>query len=303
MRLGLQVNKFDWPGVTDQVGPMMGRIARNAEEAGFYSLWVMDHFFQIRGLGDPTDRMLESWNTLGFVAGKTERIKLGTMVTGVMYRYPGVLVKIATTLDVLSGGRTYFGIGAGWFEFEHLALGVPFPPLAERFGRLEETLQISLRMWAGNTDPYNGRYYHLEEPINVPDSVQRPHPPILVGGGGERKTLKFVARYGDACNLFADLTILPHKLDVLRAHCRSEGRPYEEIEKTTLGRLSLSQTGAPGSVTPSQAIEHFHQLAELGIDQAVISLPNVTEDWVFDLLGSEIVPAVRKIVPAGRSAP
>jgi F420-dependent oxidoreductase-like protein len=249
-----------------------------------------------------TDRMLESWNTLGFVAGKTEHLMLGTMVTGVTYRYLGVLVKIATTLDVLSGGRTYFGIGAGWNEFEHLALGVPFPPVAERFRMLEEALQIALQMWAGNTEPYNGRYYHLAEPINVPNSVQRPHPPILIGGGGERKTLRLVARYGDSCNLFADPTKLPHKLEVLRAHCEAEGRPYGAIEKTTLGRLTLSRTPAPGASTPSQAIEHFHQLAELGIDQAVISLPNVAEDWVFDLLGSEIVPAVKKLVPAGRTA-
>ncbi len=303
MRLGLQVNTFDWPGGVDQISPMMVRIARNAEAAGFFSLWVMDHFLQIPGLGGPTGRMLESWNTLAFVAGKTEQIKLGTMVTGVTYRYPGVLVKIATTLDVLSGGRTYFGIGAGWYEFEHLALGIPFPPTSERFERLEETLQIALRMWAGDTEPYIGRYPRLDEPINVPGSVQQPHPPILVGGSGERKTLRLVARYGDACNLSANLTILPHKLDVLRAHCRSEGRPYEAIEKTTLERLSLSRTSAPGSFTPDQAIEHFHQLAELGIDQAVISLPNATEDRVFDLLGSKVVPAVRKIVPAGRSAP
>lgn len=301
MRLGLQVANFDWPGGADQIGPMMGRIARNAEQAGFYSIWVMDHFLQIPGLGEPTDRMLEGWSTLGFVAGKTERIKLGTMVTGVTYRYPGVLVKIASTLDVLSGGRTYFGIGAGWFEFEHLALGIPFSPVAERFDRLEEALQIARQMWAGDTEPYDGRYYQLAEPINVPDSVQRPHPPILIGGGGEQKTLRLVARYGDACNLFDDLTVLPHKLDVLRAHCQSEDRPYEEIEKTTLGRLSLSRTGESDFSTRSQAVEHFHELAELGIDHALVRLPNVGEDWVFDILGSEIVPAVRKIVPAGRT--
>ena len=223
------------------------------------------------------------------------------MVTGVTYRYPGVLIKTSTTLDILSGGRTYFSIGAGWFEFEHLALGVPFPPVGQRFGMLEEALQIALRMWAGNTEPYNGRYCHLAEPINVPNSVQRPHPPILIGGG-ERKTLRLVARYGDACNLFADPTRLPHRLDVLRAHCEAEARPFGTIEKTTLERLTLSRTAASGTSTPKQAIEHFQQLGELGIAQAVISLPNVEEDWVFDLLGSEIVPAVKKLVPAGRTA-
>jgi alkanesulfonate monooxygenase SsuD/methylene tetrahydromethanopterin reductase-like flavin-dependent oxidoreductase (luciferase family) len=167
---------------------------------------------------------------------------------------------------------------------------------------LEETLQIALRMWAGNTEPYNGRYCHLVEPINVPNSVQRPHPPTRIGGGGERKTLRLVARYGDACNLFADPPSLPHKLDVLRAHCEAEGRPYGEIEKTTLERLTLSRTAAPGAYTPNQSIEHFQQLDELGIDQAVIGLPNVLDDRVFDLLGSEIVPAVKKLVPAGRTA-
>ena len=300
MQVGLQVNQFDWLGGTEQLGLTMGRIAQNAEQAGFYSLWVMDHFFQIPGLGEPNDRMLEGWTTLAFVAGQTQRLKLGTLVTGVTYRYPGVLIKTATTLDVLSRGRSYFGIGAAWNEFEHVSLGIPFPPVTERFAMLEDVLQLAHRMWAGNTEPFTGQHYQLPYPLNVPNAIQRPHPPILVGGGGERKTLKLVARYADACNLFADPATLPHKLAVLREHCQAEGRPYEAIEKTSLGRLAISRQGAQGAMTPSQAIEYFHRLAELGIDQAIISLPDVATDQVFELLGSAVLPAVQKLVPAGR---
>src|SRR6266566_740550 len=302
MRLGLQVPVFTWPNGQDQLGQTFGQIAEHADKAGFYSLWVMDHFFQIGFAGGPEMEMLEGWSALAFAAGHTQRIKLGTMVTGVTYRYPGILVKTATTLDVLSGGRAYFGIGAAWNEDEHKGLGVPFPSTSERFERLEETLQIALQMWSGDEKPYNGKHYQLARPLNSPQSVQRPHPPILIGGTGERKTLRLVAQYGDACNLFARLgkQVLQHKLDILREHCQAVGRPYEQIEKTTLDSIKLTRDGRDGSITPAAAVEFFAELASMGIDQAIFSLRNVSDPEVFDLLATEVIPQVNKIAVAGR---
>lgn len=299
MKIGLQVNRFTWPDAPASIGPTFGRIARDAEAAGMDSLWVMDHFFQIGFLGQPEEPMLEGYTALAFAAGQTQRITLGTLVTGVTYRHPGVLIKTVTTLDVLSGGRAYLGIGAAWFEEEHRGLGVAYPPTKERFERLEETLQIAHRMWRGDEQPFEGRHFRLERPLNSPQSLHRPHPPIMIGGQGEQKTLRFVARYGDACNLFGRLgpDVLRQKLDVLRGHCDAEGRSYAEIEKTTLDHIRLSRDGANGSQTPAQVIEYFHQLAELGIDHGIISLPNVHEPGSLDLLASEVIPTVAKIVP------
>ncbi len=302
MRLGLQVPIFTWPNGQSQLGKTFGEIAERADKAGLYSMWVMDHFFQIGFAGPPENEMLEGWMALAFAAGKTSRIKLGTLVTGVTYRYPGILVKTATTLDVLSQGRAYFGVGAAWNEEEHQGLGVPFPPLAERFERLEETLQIALQMWAGDDKPYQGKHYRLARPLNSPQAVQRPHPPILIGGSGERKTLRLVAQYGDACNLFARMgkQALQHKLDILREHCQAVGRPYEQIEKTTLDSIKLTRDGRDGSITPAAAVEFFAELASMGIDQAIFSLQNVSDPRVFDLLATEVIPQVNKITVAGR---
>ena len=302
MRLGLQVPIFTWPNGQSQLGKTFGEIAERADKAGLYSMWVMDHFFQIGSAGPPENEMLEGWMALAFAAGKTSRIKLGTLVTGITYRYPGILVKTATTLDVLSQGRAYFGVGAAWNEEEHQGLGVPFPPLAERFERLEETLQIALQMWAGDDKPYQGKHYQLARPLNSPQAVQRPHPPILIGGSGERKTLRLVAQYGDACNLFARLgkQVLQHKLDILREHCQAVGRPYEQIEKTTLDSIKLTRDGRDGSITPAAAVEFFAELASMGIDQAIFSLQNVSDPGVFDLLATEVIPRVNKITVAGR---
>ena len=302
MRVGLQVQNFTWSDDQGQLGDTFATLARRAERAGLSSLWVMDHFFQIPMVGPAEHEMLDGWSALAFVAGITNHIKLGTMVTGVTYRHPGLLVKTATTLDVLSHGRAYLGIGAAWYEEEHRALGVPYPTTAERFERLEETLQIAHQMWEGSEKPYQGKYYQLERPLNSPQSVQRPHPPILIGGSGERKTLRLVAQYGVACNLFAHLgkEELQRKLNVLRGHCQSIGRPYEEIEKTTLALLSITRDGRNNSVTPEAAIEHFRGLAELGIDQAIIALPNVTDLEPFDLLATRIIPEVEKMEVAGR---
>ena len=302
MRLGLQVPNFTWPNGQSQLGQTFGEIAERADKAGLYSFWVMDHFFQIGVVGPPENEMLEGYTALAFAAGRTSRIKLGTMVTGVTYRYPGILVKTVTTLDVLSSGRAYLGIGAAWNEEEHKGLGVPFPPLSERFERLEEALQIAQRMWAGDEKPYTGKYYQLERPLNSPQSVQRPHPPILIGGSGERKTLRLVAQYGDACNLFARMgdDVLKRKLDILREHCEAVGRPYEQIEKTTLDSLRITRDGRNGTMTPAAAVEHFGHLASMGIDQGIFSLGNVTDPEVFELLATEVVPQVEKINVAGR---
>jgi F420-dependent oxidoreductase-like protein len=302
MRLGLQVPNFTWPQGQSQLGDMFGLIAQRAERAGLYSFWVMDHFFQIRNVGPAENEMLEGWSALAFAAARTNHIKLGTMVTGVTYRYPALLVKTATTLDVLSHGRAYFGIGAAWNEEEHQGLGVPFPPLGERFERLEETLQIAHQMWSGDEKPFEGKHYNPQRLLNSPQVVQKPHPPILIGGTGEKKTLRMVAQYGDACNLFARLgkDEVTRKLNVLRDHCQTLGRPYEEIEKTTLDQLHITRDGRNGSLTPAAVIDRLGELAEMGIDQAIFSLANVSELEPFDLLATEIVPAAEKIKVAGR---
>jgi len=302
MRLGLQVPNFTWPTGQAQLGDTFGLIAQRAERAGLYSFWVMDHFFQIPSVGPSENEMLEGYSALAFAAGRTNRIKLGTMVTGVTYRHPGILVKTVTTLDVLSHGRAYLGIGAAWNEEEHRGLGVPFPPLAERFERLEETLQIAHQMWSGNDKPYEGKHYHLARPLNSPQAVQKPHPPILIGGTGERKTLRLVAQYADACNIFARLPKpeIQRKLGVLREHCQAVGRPYEQIEKTTLSSFNLTRDGRNGSTTPAALLEELAQQAALGIDQAIFSLQNVYDIEPFDLLANEVVPAAGKIQVAGR---
>ena len=252
MKLGLQIPSFTWPGGAADLAPTLARIGQAAEGAGFASLWVMDHFFQIEMIGKPEEPMLEGYSALNFLAAVTKQIRLGTLVTGVIYRYPGILVKTITTLDVLSGGRTYFGIGAGWYEREAVGLGVPFPPLKERFERLEETLQIALQMWSGKVASYSGKHYRLAETLNSPQPISQPHPPILIGGAGEKKTLPLVAKYGDACNLYAfeNLEVLRAKLDVLRQNCDAIGRPYDDIERTAVGRLDVGH----GAASARQAI-------------------------------------------------
>ncbi len=221
MRIGLQIPNFTWPGGAAGIASKLAEIARTADESGFYSLWVMDHFFQISVIGPPENDMLESYSTLTYLAALTERVKLGTLVTGVIYRYPGILAKTVTTLDVLSGGRAYLGIGAAWFEQEALGLGVPYPPLKERFERLEEALQIIRQMWSANNGPFNGQYYQLAETLNVPQPLSKPYPLVMIGGMGEKKTLRLVAQYANACNLFSGMgvEVVRHKLEILRSHC------------------------------------------------------------------------------------
>ena len=290
MRLGLQIPRFTWPAGAAGIGPRLAEIGRTADEVGFASLWVMDHFFQIEHIGPPEEPMLESYTTLGYLAGVTKRLRLGTMVTGVVYRHPGILVKAVSTLDVVSGGRAYMGIGAAWFEGEAKGLGVPFPPVKERFERLEETLQIARQMWTGQVDTYNGRHYHLSKTLNSPQPLSQPHPPILIGGGGEKKTLRLAAKYGDACNLFAGMGIdtVRHKLDVLKRHCDEVGRPYEEIERTVLGVVNIG----PGGQTASQVIATCRELVGIGIQHFIFSMPNVHEVKPLEIIGREVIPAV-----------
>jgi len=290
MKIGLQIPSFTWPGEAAGIRAKLGEIAHSAENAGFDSLWVMDHFFQIHGVGPVEAEMLESYSTLGYLAGMTERVRLGALVTGVIYRHPGLLVKTVTTLDVLSGGRTYFGLGAGWFEREALGLGVPYPSLRERFERLEETLQIAGQMWSGDNGPFAGRHFQLAETLCSPQPITRPHPPILIGGMGERKTLRLVAQYGDACNLFTHTGIdsIKAKLDVLKRHCEKLNRDYAEIEKTTLGTVHL----ATGKSSPKDVIAKCRELAAAGIQHCIFNMPNVHEIEPLRLFGREIIPAV-----------
>lgn len=290
MRIGLQVPSFTWPGGTAKIAPRLAEIAQTADEAGFASLWVMDHFFQIRGVGEPEEPMLEGYTTLGYLASLTENVRLGTLVTGVVYRYPGILVKTVTTLDVISGGRSYFGIGAAWFEREARGLGVPFPPVKTRFEQLEESLQIAKQMWSDQSEPYQGKHFQLQETLTRPQPIQKPHPPILLGGMGERKTLRLVAQYADACNLFARAGVeqLRHKLDVLRHHCEDVGRPYEEIERTALGTIHL----APGKNSVDDVVEECRQLADIGIQHMIFNMPNVSDIEPLKIIGQEVIPAV-----------
>jgi F420-dependent oxidoreductase-like protein len=288
MRIGLQVPNFTYPGGPGRIAPTLAQIARVVEEAGFYSLWVMDHFFQIRVVGPPENDMLEGYTTLGFLAGLTQRVKLGTMATGVIYRYPGILVKTVTTLDVLSGGRAYFSIGAAWNAEEAKGLGTPFPPIAVRFEMLEEALQIARQMWSGKVAPYAGRHYQLTEALCSPQPLSRPHPPILVAGGGEKKTLRLVAQYADACNLFGSADMVRPKLAILRQHCEALRRDYGTIEKTTLGTADLR----PGKMKPKDVIAQCKALADIGVQHAIFNMPNVHEIEPLEIFGREVIPAV-----------
>jgi len=288
MKIGLQIPNFTWDTGPARIGGTLADIARAAEMAGFSSLWVMDHFFQIPPVGPAETDMLEGYSALSYLAAVTSKVKLGTMATGVVYRYPGILVKTVTTLDVLSGGRAYLGIGAAWFDREAKGLGVPFPPTSIRFHLLEEALQIAKQMWSDDNGAYRGEHYRLAETLCVPQPLSRPHPPILVAGSGEKKTLRLVAQYADACNLFGDATMVAPKLDVLKAHCDSLGRDYAEIEKTTLGTAHL----APGQMTAKEIVAHCKALAAIGVDHAIFNMPNVQDITPLEVFGREVIPEV-----------
>jgi len=290
VRIGVQIPDFQSAGGPERLGQRLAEVARTADDAGFAQIAVMDHFFQIGVIGPPEQDMLEAYTTLGYLAGCTSRAQLLTLVTGVVYRHPGILAKIISTLDVLSGGRAWLGIGAAWNHEEASGLGIPFPPVAERFERLEETLQICLQMWRGDESPYRGRHYQLDRPLNSPQSLTRPHPPIMIGGGGEKKTLRFVARYADACNLFPGPD-LARKLDVLRAHCDAEGRDYGEITKSCYFRFDVGEKGERAGET----VEALGRLAELGFDVAIGMVADVWQVTPLEVIAAEVIPAVASL--------
>ena len=286
---------FDLPGGPESIAPTLAAVGRAADEAGLDNLTLMDHWFQLEFLSGAQGPMLEGYTTLGFLAAHTTSVQLQLLMTGVTYRHPGLLAKTVSTLDVLSGGRAALGIGAAWYEREHLGLGVPFPPLAERFERLEETLQIVRQMWSDDDGPYEGVHYSLAETLNVPQPLRRPRPPIMVGGGGERKTLRLVAQYADACNVFAGPDTGPqevaHKLAVLREWCDQEGRPYDEIRRTVLWN-------GPVGGQPAEAaafVEQVRGLADVGVQEVhVMPLQGDPEGFV-RALGERVVPQLNRI--------
>jgi F420-dependent oxidoreductase-like protein len=247
MKFGLQHPNFSFDYKnedTSQIITSLKDLILIAENAGFDSFWVMDHFHQIRFVGSPDEPMLESWTTISALAGMTTKIKLGTLVTGIVYRHPAILAKISATLDVLSKGRLFMGIGAAWNQEESFAYGIPFPSTKERLLRLEEVIQIILKMWTKPTATFNGKYYQIKDAYCNPKPIQKPHPPIMVGGGGERNTLRIVAKYADACNLFGSIETIKRKLSILKEHCKNVGRDYDSILKTKLGIVLIDSDKA-----------------------------------------------------------
>jgi F420-dependent oxidoreductase-like protein len=297
MKVGLQIPSFTWPGGPEAIGPTLARIARDADDAGFDSIWVMDHFFQIRAVGCVEEPMLEGWTTLGFLAANTARARLGLMVGGVHYRAPGLWAKAATTLDVLSGGRAWLGIGAAWNEDESRGLGFDFPPLGERFERLEDTLRLVHEMWRGehgSDAPFEGRHTRAARLLNSPQAITRPHPPVMIGGGGERKTLRLVAQYGDACNVFGGPTAIHHKYEVLREHCAAVGRDPDEIERSTLQAVRLDLGDGNGE-SPAQVVDRFGELSDAGAQHVVFSVRDDSDPRVMEILARDVVPALHAL--------
>lgn len=275
VRIGIHYANFTHPDWRTTLLDRLTATARTADQGGASMVTVMDHYFQMEVMGGPPEPMLEGYTTLGYLAAQTEQARLGLLVTGATYRHPGLLAKIVTTLDVLSRGRAMLGIGAAWYDREHEALGVPFPPTAERFERLEETLQICRQMWSDDDGPYRGRHYQLAETVCVPPPVQQPRPPILIGGAGERKTLRLVAQYADACNIFRNgVDEMRHKLDVLRRHCDDVDRDYDTIEKTMINGVA----GADPIADPDGFVREMAEYAALGIE--LVTLSPMSEDPV-----------------------
>jgi F420-dependent oxidoreductase-like protein len=318
MRIGLHIGSFQWPGSPANISEKLVEMAQMADEAGFYSLTLMDHLFQLGERygeihGPWHDPMLEGYSTIAYLAAKTQRLKLGLLVTCGFFRPPGLLIKTVSTIDVLSSGRAMLGIGAGWFEEEALGLGIALPGTwRERFERLEETLQIAHHMWAGKTMPYEGKYYQLTNPINMPKPVSQPHPPIIVGGSGEKKTLRLVAQYADACNLVVGSPLTndsfgvmarqtesytewldgvrqftQQKLNVLRQHCEECGRPYEEVEKSIVTYIKVG----PDGMTSSEVLQLCHDFANLGFQYVIFVIPNAHEIEPLAAIGRDVIPS------------
>jgi F420-dependent oxidoreductase-like protein len=298
MKVGLQISSFTWPGGTPEIGPTLARVVRQADDLGFDSLWVMDHFFQIRGVGKPEEPMLEGMTALGFIAAHTTRARLGLMVGGVHYRDPGLWIKATTTLDVLSGGRAWLGIGAAWNEEESRSLGFDFPPLGVRFEQLEDTLRMAHGMWSGergSEEALIGHHLRATRLLNSPQAISRPRVPIMVGGGGERKTLRLVAQYADACNVFGSPEAIARKYAILEAHCADVGRDPAEIERSTLQNVRLGPAGAARTETPQQAIDRFAELNDAGAQHLIVELKDIHQPADLEQLGREVLPALQAL--------
>jgi F420-dependent oxidoreductase-like protein len=293
MKVGLQIPYFTWAGGPAELGTKLAEIAGTADAAGFDSIWVMDHYFQIPFVGPVELEMLEAYTALGFIAAHTKKATLGTMVTGVTYRHPGILVKQVTTLDVLSGGRAWLGIGAAWFDREHEGLGVPFPPLKERFHRLEDALQIAHQMWGEDNGPFEGKHYSLKETLNVPQALSKPHPRILIGGMGEKKTLRLVAKYADASNITGQVGAdgLRRKYEILREHCEREGRNYDDIERTVLWIMNPGTNGE----NAGELVEQFGSMAAAGAQTIIGSVGGVDNITPLEVIGRDVIPQVAKL--------
>ncbi len=294
VKIGLQISSFTWPGGDAAIGPTLARITETADAVGFDSLWVMDHFYQIRGVGQPEEPMLEGWSALAFMAAHSKKATLGLMVGGVHYRAAGMWAKAATTLDVLSGGRAIFGIGAAWNEEESHGLGFPMPALGVRFEMLEETLQICLAMWRGERGSeaaFDGAHYQATRLLNSPQAISKPHPRILIGGGGEQKTLRLVAKYADGCNIFGGPDQLTHKFAVLRERCAEVGRPFKEIERTNLQSLNLERESV------DEIVDRFGKLAEVGVQHVMIGLAGVSDPHTIEAFGRDLLPKLQALSP------
>ncbi len=291
MHIGLQIPSFKYPGGAAAIRPKLKEIVTTAEAAGFYSLWVMDHYYQIKGLfGEAyTDPMLESYTTLGYFAGLTEKAYLGVLVTGVIYRHPAVLMKMVNTLDILSGGRAYLGIGAAWYEDEAKGFGIPYPSTAERFEHLEDNLKLAKALWASDETAFSGTHITAPAITNNPRPLSTPHPRIMIGGTGPKKTLRMVAQYADACNIgdWVGADNMQKALDDLKGHCASLGRDYATVEKTSLGTVHLS-----GKDTVETIISRIKGLAAMGFTHAIFNMPDVYTITPLEAFGKEIIPAV-----------
>jgi F420-dependent oxidoreductase-like protein len=290
MKLGLQIVDYTWAGGPAHIASTLTTIAQTAEASGFDMIAPSDHLWSSPWMGGREQALLESYTTLGYLAAATSRVRLMTLVTATPFRYPGLLGKIVTTLDVLSGGRAWLGIGAGHDEEEARGLGIPWPSLSERYEMLEEAIQVCLRMWSGeqgDETPFVGQHVHLERPLNVPQSLTRPHPPIMIAGVGERKTLRLVARYADACSLQPSPDI-PHKLDVLRRHCEAEGRDYDRIEKTCSYLFDVGERGEK----VEELIGTLRWLASMGIQTVTGRVPRIDQITPLEVIGREVIPAI-----------
>ena len=294
MHIGLQIPSFKYPGGTAAIRPKLKEIVTTAEDAGFHSLWVMDHYYQIKGLfGEAyNDPMVESYTTLGYFAALTEKAKLGVLVTGVIYRHPSVLMKMVNTLDILSGGRAYLGIGAAWYEEEAKGFGIEYPSTSERFEHLEDNLKLAKALWNGDEVSFKGQHFSAPAVTNNPRPLSQPHPPIMIGGMGPKKTLRMVAQYADACNFFegAGKEKMQSALDTLKAHCERLGRDYDTVEKTSLGTVHLS-----GDDTVESVLKRIKELSAMGFTHTIFNMPDVYKLTPLETFAKEIIPAIAEL--------